>query len=115
MTSSRTPPLLAPHVAVPPPSSLTLVTGVLSATTNWLVLRFLDAALVSPVHDGSKGVSITTMGDEQVEEDDEVTVVLVSFLRDWIFWKGEGMRMVSAIFTSYCTFSTRIARGFVIG
>ncbi|KAF7587582.1 hypothetical protein BBP40_007023 [Aspergillus hancockii] len=42
------PPLLAPYVSSWPQSSLTVLSSVLGATGNWLVLRFLYAALSAP-------------------------------------------------------------------
>ncbi|GAQ04762.1 hypothetical protein ALT_2083 [Aspergillus lentulus] len=42
------PPLLTPYVTSLSPSSLTVLSSVLDATGNWLVLRFLYAALSAP-------------------------------------------------------------------
>ncbi|RHZ60143.1 hypothetical protein CDV55_103590 [Aspergillus turcosus] len=54
------PPLLAPYVTSLPHSSLTVLSSVLDATGNWLVLRFLYAALSASSHShiafGSDGV-----------------------------------------------------------
>ncbi|KAH2055224.1 hypothetical protein KXV43_002706 [Aspergillus fumigatus] len=54
------PPLLSPYVTSLPPSSLTVLSSVLDATGNWLVLRFLYAALSAPSNSrvvfGSDGV-----------------------------------------------------------
>ncbi|QMW33833.1 hypothetical protein G4B84_009299 [Aspergillus flavus NRRL3357] len=57
------PPLLAPYVSSLPQSSLTVLSSVLGATGNWLVLRFLYAALSAPSNsetafglNGSEGV-----------------------------------------------------------
>ncbi|MCJ1393863.1 hypothetical protein MMC18_006739 [Xylographa bjoerkii] len=93
MTSPRTPPLLAPYVALPQPSSLTLVTGVLGATTNWLMLSILGANLANIDRDDRGITDVRTVGGERDQEEDRVRVVLVSFSRDWTFWKGEGVRM----------------------
>ncbi|MCJ1384258.1 hypothetical protein MMC17_007374 [Xylographa soralifera] len=92
MTSARTPALLAPYVVLPQPGSLTLVTGVLGATTNWLMLRFLAAALANLGRDGMRKVHVRPVGGGSDQEEDEVGIVLVSFSRDWTFWKGEAMR-----------------------
>ncbi|RHZ56015.1 uncharacterized protein CDV56_106474 [Aspergillus thermomutatus] len=54
------PPLLTPYVSSLPHSSLTVLSSVLDATGNWLVLRFLYAALSAPSNSdavfGSDGV-----------------------------------------------------------
>ncbi|TVY93454.1 hypothetical protein LAWI1_G000781 [Lachnellula willkommii] len=73
--ASKVPPLLEPYLALPPEASLILLTSVLGANTNWLVLRFLHSALASP-------------GDEDTK------VVFVSFVRDFAFWK-EGAKRLS--------------------
>ena len=86
MSSSRLPPLLRPYVH-PSALSLTLLTSVLGATANWLILRFLFAAL-NPVS-GTPG----TDDDASIHES---RIVLVSFLRDWEFWRTEGRRAVGA-------------------
>ncbi|KAK8023989.1 hypothetical protein PG993_012055 [Apiospora rasikravindrae] len=39
--ASRTPPLLEPYLGLPPEASLIVLTGVLGASTNWLVQRYL--------------------------------------------------------------------------
>lgn len=81
------PPLLAPYVSSLPYSSLTVLSSVLGATGNWLVLRFLYAALSAPSNpetafelNGSNGVK-------------KRKVVLVSFLRGWEFWRSEAKRL----------------------
>ncbi|TVY30346.1 Elongator complex protein [Lachnellula hyalina] len=72
--ASKVPPLLEPYLALPPEASLILLTSVLGASTNWLVLRFLHSALASP-------------GDEDTK------VVFVSFMRDLAFWKEGAKRL----------------------
>ncbi|KAF1982832.1 hypothetical protein K402DRAFT_457022 [Aulographum hederae CBS 113979] len=105
MPSSRIPPLLEPYV-YPPKDSLYLLTGVLNATTNWLVLRYLCAAL----HDGGaqnsrRGVKSEENAGDAIPEpggrgtlgdgDGEKTaVVLVSWMRDFDFWRVEARRAV---------------------
>ena len=103
MTSLRIPPLLAPYVMLPQPNSLTLVTGVLGATTNWLILRFLAVALANLGHDDTRKAHVRPIGDGWNPEEDEVRIVLVSFSRDWAFWKGEGARTVghASLFLSH--------------
>ncbi|KUJ14391.1 uncharacterized protein LY89DRAFT_137598 [Mollisia scopiformis] len=77
--SSRIPPLLEPYLALPPEASLVLLTSVLGASTNWLVLRFLHSAL----SEVSSGVS----------PEDEPKVLLVSFMLDLAFWRENARRL----------------------
>ncbi|KAH7317650.1 hypothetical protein BKA65DRAFT_599659 [Rhexocercosporidium sp. MPI-PUGE-AT-0058] len=79
--SSRIPPLLEPYLALPPEASLVLLTSVLGASSNWLVLRFLHGALI-----GSEVSS-------EVASEDEPKVLLVSFVRDLAFWKENARRL----------------------
>ena len=76
------PPLLSNHFALPPGSSLTLLTSVLGATSNWLVVRFLYAAL-----------ACRKTPDAILASDNEAKVVLVSWLRDWSFWREGTKRL----------------------
>lgn len=87
--SSRIPPLLEPYLALPPEASLVLLTSVLGASTNWLVLRFLHSAFV-----GSEASS-------DISSEDESKVLLVSFMRDLAFWKENARRMVGEIFVKF--------------
>ncbi|GLB10244.1 hypothetical protein AtubIFM57258_006646 [Aspergillus tubingensis] len=81
------PPLLTPYVSSLPPSSLTVLSSVLGATGNWLVLRFLYAASnSSSTSDAVAGLSDTNNGRKR-------KVVLVSFLRGWEFWRSEAKRL----------------------
>lgn len=79
----RIPPLLEPYLSLPPEASLILLTSVLGASTNWLVLRYLHIALVPP-----PGI------EADFEAENEINVVLVSFLRDLTFWREGGRRLV---------------------
>ena len=72
------PPLLSPYTN-PPPSSLTLLTSTLGASTTWLVLRFIHTFLNYP-RSGDDIVSVNN-------PDGEGRVVLVSWLRDANLWK----------------------------
>ena len=83
------PPLLAPYVSSLPDASLTLVSSILGATSNWLVLRFLHAALSSQ--------PTSTFGADDLPNGTKKKVVLVSFLRSYEFWKTEAKRLVSAL------------------
>ncbi|KAF2741258.1 hypothetical protein EJ04DRAFT_571383 [Polyplosphaeria fusca] len=80
--STRIPPLLQPYVHLTDHDSVILVTSILGASANWLLVRFLCEALSSsPPHQ-----------DNGVEEDEDTAVVLVSWLRDWEFWKSEARK-----------------------
>lgn len=79
--ASRIPPLLDAYLHIPPENSLVLLTSVLGSTTNWLVLRYLYSLLStspSPLATETGIDSPATHG---------TSVVLVSFLRDYAFWK----------------------------
>lgn len=79
--SSRIPPLLEPYLALPPEASLILLTSVLGAGSNWLVLRYLYSYLRGP-------------GSAADEAKGGTGVVLVSFLRDGAFWRDGAARLV---------------------
>jgi elongator complex protein 6 len=81
------PPLLTPYVTSLPHSSLTVLSSVLDATGNWLVLRFLYAALSAPSN------SHVAFGSDGVDGRKKRKVVLVSFLRGWDFWRTEAKRL----------------------
>lgn len=83
------PPLLTPYLSSQPESSLTLVSSILGATSNWLVLRFLHASL------SSSSNSNASFGLEESHNGSKKKVVLVSFLRSWEFWRAEAKRLVS--------------------
>ncbi|EEH41886.2 hypothetical protein PAAG_03807 [Paracoccidioides lutzii Pb01] len=90
--SPPTAPLLAPYTASPfPAQSLTLITSVLGATSNWLVLRILHDALLN----SGNGVCEDEPGFDTGREArrGKRRVVLVSFIRGWEFWRGEARRL----------------------
>ncbi|KYK59772.1 hypothetical protein DCS_00906 [Drechmeria coniospora] len=88
MSSSRIPHLLEPYMGLPPEAALVVLTGVLGASTNWLILRCAYSLLLS-----------RQSAAEQVEEADaarggtDVAVVLVSFMRDRAFWREGASKM----------------------
>ncbi|KAK8201883.1 hypothetical protein M8818_005407 [Zalaria obscura] len=91
---NRVPPLLEPYVRLPPEASLTLLTGVLDATPTWLVVRYLDSLLgnggrLQNTRGGNEDIMDNSNGTEDQED---VAVVLVSWMRDWEFWKTEARR-----------------------
>ncbi|KAL5358143.1 hypothetical protein BJX96DRAFT_146014 [Aspergillus floccosus] len=85
-TQPPLPPLLTPYISSLSPSSLTVVSSVLSASGNWLILRYLHAALStsSDPHAGQ-------FADRDAAK--KRKVVLVSFLREWEFWRTEAKRL----------------------
>ncbi|KAI0008666.1 hypothetical protein F4779DRAFT_427292 [Xylariaceae sp. FL0662B] len=74
--ASRIPPLLESYFRLPPETSLILISGVLGSTTNWLVQRYLYSLLSSRKEDGF-----------ELAHASGSNVILVSFLRDYAFWK----------------------------
>ena len=86
--SSRIPPLLEPYLALPTEAALLLVTSVLGASSNWLVLRYLCSYLKTA---GSRD----SVPSEDGPASNDVGVVLVSFLRDGAFWRDGSARLVS--------------------
>jgi elongator complex protein 6 len=89
MSTTRIPPILEPYTRLPRAGELVLLTNVLGAGTNWLVSQFLCAALAEkPRDEGTRGSG--GIGDEEKEE--ETAVVLVSWMRDLEFWRGEGRK-----------------------
>uniref|UniRef100_A0A093VHX5 Elongator complex protein 6 n=1 Tax=Talaromyces marneffei PM1 TaxID=1077442 RepID=A0A093VHX5_TALMA len=68
--------------------SLTIITSVLAATPNWLVLRYLHSVLSAATEHGQ---THPYQGGKKRRR--AKRVVLVSFLRDWLFWRGEGKRL----------------------
>lgn len=80
--STRIPSLLEPYVALPPGASLILLTSVLGASSNWLVLRFIYSTLQN-----QDAAPETPPGQD-------TKVLLVSFMRDLAFWKENARRLV---------------------
>ncbi|KAB8290404.1 hypothetical protein EYC80_010837 [Monilinia laxa] len=88
--SRSIPPLLSPYLSLPSESSLILLTSVLGAGTNWLVLRYLSSLLSR----GSPQSSTDAGGNENGDENGEVKVIFLSFMRDMAFWR-EGARKIN--------------------
>ncbi|KAK2782678.1 hypothetical protein FQN52_000778 [Onygenales sp. PD_12] len=90
-----TAPLLAPYTnplsPTTPRGALTLLTSVLGATGNWVVVRVLCDALAG--EGMGVGMRMGSEGGMSMGGDRKVVVVLVSFLRGWEFWRGEGRRV----------------------
>ncbi|CAD6447700.1 2eb11d56-2da5-427e-9962-999d1988cee7 [Sclerotinia trifoliorum] len=87
-TTRSLPPLLAPYLSLPSStsyeSSLILLTSVLGAGTNWVLLRYLSSLFSSTEGNGT--------GNE--DADRETKVVFMSFMRDMNFWR-EGARKIN--------------------
>lgn len=79
--SSRIPPLLQPCVRLPKDESILLLTSTLGATANWLIIRFLCDALSS-----------TTTTQQDGEGAEGANVILVSWMREYEFWKAEARK-----------------------
>ncbi|KAI1181573.1 hypothetical protein F5B17DRAFT_436631 [Nemania serpens] len=91
----RTPPLLEPYVCLPHETSLILLTGVLGSSTNWLVLRYLYSLLATQPSSRSYSSSRYDESAESTgaELQGQCSVVFVSFLRDYDFWKDGSKRL----------------------
>ena len=83
------PPLLSSNLSNLPYTSLILLTSTLGATTNWLVLRFICAALKSSDY----GIAYDIASTPQKHHGQRI--VLVSWLRDAAWWKESGRKLVS--------------------
>lgn len=87
---TQIPHLLEPYLALPPETSQLLLTGVLGASTNWLVLRHLYSLLRPRA--GRRGGDDGPAGAGAGRG--ETRVLLVSFMRDYAFWKDGAGRLV---------------------
>jgi elongator complex protein 6 len=104
MTSdSRIPPLLAPYILSPPADSLILLTDTLGTSANWLVLRYICGAL----GDTSAGGRGTGQDEENGAADgvmsEDTAVVLVSWMRDYEFWRTEARRAGVSLIPTACS------------
>lgn len=86
---NRIPPDLEPYLRLPPEAALVLLTGTLGCSINWLTARFAGSLLAPDGHQFSSGEKGEKKGEEK-----ETAVVLVSWMRDAAFWKGEMRRDV---------------------
>jgi elongator complex protein 6 len=77
-TRHKVPQALEAYLKLPPELSQILLTGTLGCTATWLAVRFVGAVL----SEGSSKVSSD-------ESENDVAVVLVSWMRDLAFWKTE--------------------------
>ncbi|KAK3396109.1 hypothetical protein B0T20DRAFT_357474 [Sordaria brevicollis] len=119
MTSRTIPPLLEPYLSPPLANehSQILLTGILGANTNWLLLRYLYTLLKSSKSSSSSRPATQPQGQRRlgpripvaaepelefanssanggdVEGEEDAAVLLVSFLRDFAFWKESAGRL----------------------
>ncbi|KAI0440263.1 hypothetical protein F4803DRAFT_577911 [Xylaria telfairii] len=90
------PPLLEPYLRLPDETSLILLSGVLGSSTNWLVHRYLYSLLSSQSsssssHSLSRHNELAESTDAGLQQ--HTSVVFVSFLRDYAFWKDGAKRL----------------------
>ncbi|KAF2176191.1 hypothetical protein K469DRAFT_700306 [Zopfia rhizophila CBS 207.26] len=92
--SSRIPPLLHPYIKLPKHDSITLTTSVLGASANWLLVRFICEALsAAPGRGVQNGTQDGLVENTETEgEGEDLAVVLVSWMREWEFWRGEARK-----------------------
>lgn len=87
--ASQIPPLLESYLSLPPETSQIVLTGILGASTNWLTLRYLYSLL--------RPATAAARPDRDGDADgagEDVKVLLVSFMRDYSFWKEGAGRLV---------------------
>lgn len=89
------PPLLSPYISPAPEGSLTLLTSVLDAGSNWLLLRHIHAALIgSGISDrASAGGNVVSDSIDDANRND-FKVVFVSILRGFEQWQEMGKKVV---------------------
>lgn len=100
--AAQIPPLLESYLSLPPETSQIVLTGILGASTNWLVLRYLHS-LLKP---GTTNHRAQHDGEGNPEEQGDVRVVLVSWMRDYAFWKDGAGRLVQSLFPHHLTNSS---------
>lgn len=91
--ASQIPPLLKSYLSLPPETSQIVLTGILGASTNWLTLRYLYSLL----RPATAAARLDRDGDADGAGED-VKVLLVSFMRDYSFWKEGAGRLVCILF-----------------
>ncbi|KAI1362428.1 hypothetical protein F5Y08DRAFT_274334 [Xylaria arbuscula] len=115
--ASRAPPLLEPYLHLPHETSLILLSGVLGSSTNWLLHRYLYTLLASSQSLSSPFSSLSHASvrqdaaaanneqppeitssrgggaDDDAAQPQHTSVVFVSFLRDYAFWRDGSKRL----------------------
>lgn len=106
--ASQIPHLLESYLSLPPETSQIVLTGILGASTNWLTLRYLYS-LLRPATD-----ALRRGGDGDADAaGEDVKVLLVSFMRDYAFWKeGAGRLVCLSVFFPFSRFSDYLLRHF---
>ena len=89
----RIPHLLEPYLGLPPEAALVLLTNVLGASTNWLVCQHLHALLKSSPSSSHQPHRQNGEHQSQPQDQEDVAVLLVSFLRDYAFWRDNLSRL----------------------
>ncbi|KAF7512282.1 hypothetical protein GJ744_001850 [Endocarpon pusillum] len=88
---------LSPLLKLPAPGSLTLITSVLDATSNWLLLRYIYAALRPEKQDGhaTKAARVAVGAHEETTHDKnkDLKVIFISFLRPFELWREMGKKI----------------------
>ncbi|KAI0972020.1 hypothetical protein F4678DRAFT_66612 [Xylaria arbuscula] len=91
--ASRIPPLLEPYLHLPHETSLILLSGVLGSSTNWLVHRYLYSLLASQSPSSFRRQDEIPDQSAGAELQQHTSVVFVSFLRDYAFWRDGSKRL----------------------
>jgi elongator complex protein 6 len=91
------PPALSPYVTPAPQGSLTLVTSVLDAVSNWLLLRYVHAALEDNTVDKTHGGGDVLASDIGNHLQEDFNVIFVSVLRGFEQWREMGKKLVRGL------------------
>lgn len=92
------PPVLLPYINPGPRGSLALVTSVLDATSNWLLLRFVHAALITAQNARSFSQKENDLTRDAVMQSGVIyKVIFVSLIRGFEHWKEMGKKLVGAL------------------
>lgn len=86
------PSVLQPYISLPPPSSLTLVTDVVGASCNWVLIRFLQALLDTSGDPEYQAISDTD------RTRDQPPIVFASWLQPASFWQTEAKRTLVLLY-----------------
>jgi len=122
-TNSRIPPLLSPYIVSSPKDSLILLTSTLGTSANWILTRYLCSSLAgdagkrqrsapTPRQYGDLVEANSRLGPSSASNDvdsEDYAVVLVSWMRDWDFWRVEGRRAAVCVETSKTFVRTKMA------
>ncbi|KAI6325247.1 hypothetical protein MCOR29_003860 [Pyricularia oryzae] len=90
--TTKIPPLLEPYLGLPTEASLIVLSSILGASTNWLVLRHLSSYLGGGASSLRHDVELDGSAGG-VDDGMPPAVLLVSFLRGYGFWKDSAGRL----------------------